>query len=47
VGGIEVENVLATVVEGNYPVTILLGMSYLKHVKLQEHNGVLTLSRTH
>ena len=47
VGGIEVENVLATVVEGNYPVTTLLGMSYLKHVKLQEHNGVLTLSRTH
>lgn len=47
VGGIRVDNVPATVVEGDYPVTILLGMSYLQHVKLQEHNGVLSLSRTH
>ena len=47
VGGIQVDNVPAMVVEGAYPGTILLGMSYLRHVKLQEHNGVLSLSRSH
>ncbi len=46
VGGIEVNNVPALVVEGVFPGTILLGMSYLKHVKLQEHNGILSLSRS-
>ena len=45
VGGIRVENVQATVVEGSYPTTILLGMSYLKHVDIKENNGVLSLSR--
>jgi len=46
VGGIRVDNVPATVLEGDFPATVLLGMSYLKHVKLQEHNGILSLSRT-
>ena len=45
IGGIKVDNVLATVVEGDYPVTVLMGMSYLQHVQLQEQNGVLSLSR--
>ncbi|MEZ5503910.1 MAG: retropepsin-like aspartic protease [Halioglobus sp.] len=45
VGGIQVQNVPALVLEGAYPITILLGMSYLRHVKLQEHNGILSLSR--
>jgi aspartyl protease family protein len=44
VGGIQVENVPAMVVDGAYPGTILLGMSYLQHVKLQEHDGILSLS---
>ncbi len=44
VGGIQVDNVPAMVVEGAYPATILLGMTYLRHVKLQEHNGILSLS---
>jgi aspartyl protease family protein len=47
VGGIQVDHVPAMVVEGAYPATVLLGMSYLQHVKLQEHNGVLSLSRSH
>lgn len=47
VGEIAVDNVPAMVVDGAYPATILLGMSYLRHVKLQEHNGVLSLSRGH
>ena len=45
VGGIPVEGVRATVVVGDYPTTILLGMSYLQHVELRERNGVLSLSR--
>lgn len=47
VGGIEVNNVPAIVLEGAYPGTILLGMSYLRHVKMQEQNGILSLSRGH
>ncbi len=45
VGGIRVENVQATVLDGSFPTTILLGMSYLKHVEMKENNGVLSLSR--
>lgn len=46
VGGIRVDNVQATVVEGDFPSTILLGMTYLRHVKMEETGGVLSLSRT-
>lgn len=45
VGGIRVDNVEATVVEGNFPSTVLLGMTYLRHVKMEETGGVLSLSR--
>lgn len=45
VGGIQVDNVEATVVEGDFPSTILLGMTYLRHVKMEETDGVLSLSR--
>jgi aspartyl protease family protein len=37
--------VRASVVEGNFPGTILLGMTYLQHVEIQESNGVLSLSK--
>ncbi len=47
VGEIQVDNVPAMVVEGAYPGTVLLGMSYLRHVKFAEHNGILSLSRSH
>ena len=46
VGGIQVDSVPAMVVEGDYPTTVLLGMSYLRHVKMEEHNGILSLSIT-
>lgn len=46
VGGLQVDNVPAVVVEGDYPATVLLGMSYLRHVKLQEQNGTLSLSKS-
>ena len=46
VGGIKVENVQATVLEGDFPSTILLGMTYLQHVDIREDDGVLSLSRS-
>ena len=45
VGGIRVDNVRATVLDGEYPRMILLGMTYLEHVNLRERNGILSLSR--
>ena len=45
VGGIESHNVKAAVIEGAYPVEILLGMSYLSTVAMHERNGVLTLEQ--
>jgi len=47
VGGIRVENVRASVMEGSHPVTILLGMSYLRHVDIHENGGVLSLSKAY
>ena len=34
----------AAVIEGAYPVEILLGMSFLRQVALREQGGVLTLT---
>lgn len=45
VGGIRVNGVQAAVVEGAYPVDILLGMSFLRHVGLSERAGVMTLTQ--
>ncbi len=45
VGEIQVANVEAVVVQGGYPADVLLGMTYLNHVKLQEHNSVLMLEK--
>lgn len=45
VGGISVPNVGAAVIRGNFPVDILLGMSFLRTVRMEEDNGVLMLSK--
>ncbi|MGI9285941.1 MAG: retropepsin-like aspartic protease family protein [Pseudomonadales bacterium] len=45
VGGITVNNVAASVIEGDFPHEILLGMSYLSHVKMEEQQGVLSLQQ--
>ena len=45
VGEINVPNVRAVVIEGAYPQEVLLGMSYLEYVKIQEHNSVLMLEK--
>lgn len=47
VGGITAHNVRAAVIEGNYPLEILLGMSFLRQVGMQEDGGVLTLIQKH
>ena len=45
VGGITAHNVQAAVIEGDYPIDVLLGMSYLRHVRMRENAGVLLLER--
>lgn len=47
VGGISVHNVQAAVIDGNYPVEVLLGMSFLRQVGMEEEAGVLTLVQKH
>jgi aspartyl protease family protein len=43
VGGIVADHVAAVVIEGDYPEQVLLGMSYLEHVDMQEKDNILTL----
>lgn len=45
VGGIAAHNVRAAVIDADYPLEILLGMSFLRSVALQEQDGVLTLKQ--
>ena len=45
VGEISVPNVRAIVVEGGYPQDVLLGMSFLEYVKIQEDNSILMLEK--
>lgn len=43
IGGITVHNIKGFVVDGNFPTTLLLGMSFLEHVNLREQNNILYL----
>ena len=43
IGGIRVSSVKGYVVEGNFPTTLLLGMSFLEHVQMREENNILYL----
>lgn len=43
VAGITAHNVQAAIITGGYPQDILLGMSFLKQVSMQESGGVMTL----
>lgn len=45
VGGIRVNMVEASVVVGGFPETILLGMSFLRHVEVSNRDGLLVLTR--
>lgn len=42
-GALAVKGVPAVVIEGSYPATVLLGMTYLNHVELREQGGTLYL----
>ena len=44
VGGIRIKHVRASVLEGAFPEVVLLGMSFLQHVELQERDGILSLT---
>jgi aspartyl protease family protein len=43
IGNIKVSNVQAAVITGNYPVDILLGMTFLENVDISESAGVMQL----
>ncbi|NND44879.1 MAG: TIGR02281 family clan AA aspartic protease, partial [Xanthomonadales bacterium] len=45
IGGITAHNVEAAVIEGSFPQTPLLGMSFLRQVSMEESAGVLTLTQ--
>jgi aspartyl protease family protein len=47
VGGITGYNVEAAVIDGGYPLDVLLGMSFLRQVAMREDMGVLTLQAKH
>jgi aspartyl protease family protein len=45
IGDIELKHVDAMVIDGDFPVTTLLGMSFLERVEMTEKNGVLRLRK--
>ena len=45
VGGITVPQVEAVVLNGDQPRTVLLGMSFLKHLKLQRNGSAMVLEQ--
>lgn len=45
VGGIAVPNVQASVLDGNFPVKVLLGMTYLQHVEIRKAGDSLHLKQ--
>ncbi len=46
-GAIEMYNVNAVVLEGNYPQDVLLGMSFLKHLNIQHDGNLMHLQQSH
>lgn len=45
IGGLKVNYVPASVISGNHPYQVLLGMSYLKHLKVQHSGGAMLLQK--
>ncbi len=44
-GGIQTHHVRAAVIPGDYPLEVLLGMSFLRKVKMDQQAGVLVLKQ--
>lgn len=47
VGGISLRNVVAVVMDGDFPVQVLLGMSFLGQLEMQREGVALHLKKTH
>lgn len=47
VGDIEIRNVHATVLEGGFPLEVLLGMSFLSYLELERKGNLITLRKMH
>jgi aspartyl protease family protein len=47
IGGITRHGVQASIIQGDYPVDVLLGMSFLSKIRYQDNNGVMVLSATY
>jgi aspartyl protease family protein len=47
IGSIELRNIQATVLEGGFPLEVLLGMSFLSRVELERKGNLITLRKTH
>jgi aspartyl protease family protein len=45
VGGIAIANVQASVIDAEFPLTILLGMTYLEHVEIRKTGNSLHLKQ--
>ena len=45
VAGLTAYNVQAAIIEGSYPLEILLGMSFLRQVSMQEQGGAMVLTQ--
>ena len=47
VGGIELNNIIATVIAGSQPADVLLGNSFLQHTEIQKAGSILEITRRH
>ncbi len=45
VGGIKLNNISATVIEGDHPAEVLLGNSFLRHTRIEQAGSVLEISK--
>ena len=47
VGGLSANNVGAAVIRGNYPIEVLLGMTFLKDMRIEEADGLMTIIQSY
>jgi len=45
VGGIKLNNVSASVIDGDHPSKVLLGNSFLRHTRIEQAGSVLEISK--
>ena len=47
VGDVELRNVEGAVIEGGYPVEVLLGMSFLNQLEMERKGNMIMLKKMH